>query len=296
MADLVTTAVDYNHLDDPSSSVRIRLQSTVVKVQHRGEVGAAPDVEVSYACAGRLESVRGKHVILACWHRVIPHICSELPQEQVQALNDQRKVPLIYTNVLIRNWTALNSLGVNAIHTAGHFWRSAEIDFPVSMGDYRFAENADDPVLLHMPAVPTMPGLAPRAQASAGRARIATMTFSELERSIRDLLARALARGGFDPARDIEGICVNRWSHGYAYEYMRPWDAYWPNGPLPIEVARRPMGRIAIANADSGAYAYAHSAMDQAIRAVRELLGSPTGAPAIAPGPGPQIPLFRRAL
>src|SRR4051812_40713392 len=51
---------------------------------------------------------------------------------------------------------------------------------------------------------------------------------------------------------------AKRWSHGYAYEYIRPWDVFWPDGPLPIEAARQPWGRIAIANADSGAYAYAH--------------------------------------
>jgi spermidine dehydrogenase len=80
---------------------------------------------------------------------------------------------------------------------------------------------------------------------------------------------------------------VNRWSHGYAYEYMRPWDQFWPDGPLPIETARQLWGRIAIANADSGAYAYAHSAIDQATRAVRDLLGTPPDAPDYARFPGP---------
>ena len=39
------------------------------------------------------------------------------------------------------------------------------------------------------------------------------------ERKIRDQLGRMLSAGGFDPARDIEAITVNRWSHGYAYGY-----------------------------------------------------------------------------
>jgi spermidine dehydrogenase len=37
-------------------------------------------------------------------------------------------------------------------------------------------------------------------------------------------------------------------------------------------LARRPFGRIAIANSDAGGDAYAHIAIDQADRAVRELL------------------------
>ena len=44
------------------------------------------------------------------------------------------------------------------------------------------------------------------------------MPFSELEFSIRDLLQCSREAGGFDSARDIEAITVNRWVHGYAYE------------------------------------------------------------------------------
>ena len=176
---------------------------------------------------------------------------------------------------------------MHTVHAPAQFWNETSIDFPVSIGRYRFAERTDEPLVLHMGAVPTQPGLSPREQAAAGRRRLATLSFTELERSIRDQLARAFGTAGFDPARDIDGICANRWSHGYAYEYMRPWDAYWPDGPLPIETARRRHGRIAIANADSGAYAYAHSAIDQGIRAVRELVGAAPDAPAIGDFPGP---------
>jgi spermidine dehydrogenase len=108
-----------------------------------------------------------------------------------------------------------------------------------------------------------------------------------MEREIRELLGRALKDGGFDPARDIEAITCNRWSHGYALEYMRPWDTYWPDGPLPIETSRKGWGRIAIANSDAGAYAYAHSAIDQAGRAIKDLLGDKANIAAFADFPGP---------
>jgi spermidine dehydrogenase len=218
---------------------------------------------------------------------MIPYLCEDLPAAQRAALVDQCKVPLVYTNVLLNNWSALGRLGVHTVHAPAQFWNETYIDFPVSIGRYRFAERADEPIVLHMGAVPIQPGLSPREQASAGRRRLAELSFVDLERSIREHLARALGAGGFDPARDIAGICANRWSHGYAYEYMRPWDAYWPDGPLPIVAARQRHGRIAIANADSGAYAYAHSAIDQGVRAVRELVGAPADAPAISDFPGP---------
>jgi spermidine dehydrogenase len=287
MEDQVTATVDYAALDRPENAVRLRLNATVVRVAHDGDPATADSVTVSYATGDGVAKVTAGHVVLACWHRVIPYLTDELPAAQVAALNDQQKVPLLYTNVQIRNWEAFDRLKIDGFRARGLFWSGAEIDFPVSMGDYRFADKPSDPVILHLSKVLTEPGLPSREQALAGKRQLLSLSFEDLERSIRDMLDRALRDGGFDAARDIEAITVNRWAHGYAYEYMRPWDAFWPDGPLPIETARRPWGRIAIANADSGAYAYAHSAIDQAVRAVRDLLGTPDGAPAFADFPGP---------
>ena len=289
MEALTTTAVNYKKLDDPRSPARIRLDSTVVKVQHMGDPGSAKTVAITYAREGKLAQVSANHVILACWHRVIPYITNELSEVQITALKDQHKVPLIYTNVQIRNWTAFDALKISSISTSGSFWREVKIDFPVSIGNYHFTQNPQDPVILHLSKVPlsTELGPSPREQADAGRALLQSLSFEKIEWEVRDLLDRTLSSAGFNVARDIEAITVNRWAHGYAYEYMRPWDQFWPNGPLPIETARKGWGRIAIANSDSGAYAYVHSAIDQAVRAVRELVGAAAGAPAFADFPGP---------
>ncbi len=289
MEDQVTATVVRDQLDRAENEVRIRLNATVVRVAHDGPPDTAAGVTVTYADAAGLRSVKAGHVVLACWHRVIPYLTDELSDAQIAALNDQQKVPLIYTNVLLRNWQALDKLKIDGARAPGNFWSGFEIDFPVSIGDYRFADRPEDPVVLHLSKVMAEPGLPSRDQALAGKRAMVALTFEEMERSIRSLLDRALAGTGFDPATDIEAITVNRWSHGYAYEYMRPWDAFWPDGPLPIEAARKPWGRIAIANSDSGAYAYAHSAIDQAVRAVRDLLGTPEGAPDFARFPGPPL-------
>lgn len=289
MEDQVTATVDHGQLDLAENPVRLRLNTTAVKVAHDGDPATADSVTVTCAGPGGLTTVKAAHVVLACWHRVIPYLTDELPAEQVTALNDQQKVPLIYTNVLLKNWTALDTLKIDGARAPGNFWSGFEIDFPVSMGDYRFADTPEDPVILHLSKVLAQPGLPSREQALAGKRQLVELTFEDMERSIRSLLSRALAGTGFDPATDIEAITCNRWSHGYAYEYMRPWDQFWPDGPLPIETARRPWGRIAIANSDSGAYAYAHSAIDQATRAVRDLLGTPEGAPDFARFPGPPL-------
>jgi spermidine dehydrogenase len=292
MEDQVVAMVDYGQLDRAENPVRLRLNTTAVRVAHDGDPATAAAVTVTCAGPQGAYTVKAGHVVLACWHRVIPYLTDELPAEQIAAMNDQQKVPLLYTNVQLRSWEAFDALKIDGFRARGLFWSGAEIDFPVSMGDYRFADVPTDPVVLHLSKVMTEPGLSSRDQALSGKRQLVDITFEELERSIRDMLDRALAGSGFDPARDIEAITVNRWSHGYAYEYMRPWDAFWPDGPLPIETARRPWGRIAIANSDSGAYAYAHSAIDQAVRAVRDLLGSPPGAPAFATFPGPPLDMI----
>ncbi|MCA0274465.1 MAG: NAD(P)/FAD-dependent oxidoreductase [Proteobacteria bacterium] len=290
MEEITTGTLDYGQLDVAANPVRIRLNSTVVKVAHDGAPGSAERVVVTYAGeGGKPFSVTGNHVVLACWNRVIPYLTEELPKEQVTALNDQQKVPLIYTNVVIRNWEAFDKLKIDRFAARGNFWSGASIDFPVSVGDYKFVDKPSEPVALHLTKVFAAPADTARDQFQAGRWELYSLTFEEMERSIRDMLNRALGPGGFDAARDIEAITCNRWAHGYAYEYMRPWDAYWPDGPLPIETARKPWGRIAIANADSGAYAYAHSAIDQGIRAVRELIGTPEGAADFSRFPGPPL-------
>lgn len=288
MEDLVTTDADYTKLDVDGNDVRIRVSSSVVKVAHDGPVDAAESVTVTYFANDQLTSVRAGHVVLACWHRVIPFLTDELAEEQITALNDQVKVPLLYTNVALRNWEAFDELKISGFSSKGNYFNGAHIDFPVSMGDYQFAQEPSDPIVLHLSKVPLTgdPTMSNREQANAGRRELLTAAFEDMERDIREMLAGALAGTSFDPATDIEGITVNRWSHGYALEYMRPWDQYWPDGPLPVETSRQAYGLVAIANSDAGAYAYAHSAIDQAARAVADLLGQ-VSYPGWATFPGP---------
>ena len=288
MEDLVTEPVGYNRLDLADNPVRLRLNASAVKVAHDGPIDAATSVTVTYFEAGKLRTATAGNVVLACWHRVIPYLTDEIGEAQLEALNDQVKTPLLYANVLIRNFEAFSALGIGGFLNSAGPWAACFIDDPVSMGTYQCAQSPADPVLLHLFSFPTRgDGSAPREQSSAGRAMLTEITFADMERDIRDMLGQALKDGGFDAARDIEAITVNRWSHGYALEYLRPWDAYWPDGPLPIVTARKPWGRIAIANSDSGAYAYAHCAIDQAARAVSELLGDKAQMPAFTDFPGP---------
>ncbi|MCH8084124.1 MAG: hypothetical protein IH885_07795, partial [Myxococcales bacterium] len=81
------------------------------------------------------------------------------------------------------------------------------------------------------------------------------------------------AGGGFDPARDIAAITVNRWAHGYASWPNQFTDPHYEDGQYPHHIGRKRFGRIAIANSDAASSAIIHAAIDQAHRAVGELTG-----------------------
>lgn len=272
LSDVILAKANYPKLDNASSPVRIRLNSTAARVKHLGDAASATEVEVTYARAGKVYTAKAKNAILACWHVVIPYICEELPDKQREALSSAQKVPLLYTNVAIRNWKSFEKLGASSVYAPGMYHTNVNLDLPVSIGGYECARKPDEPIVVHMMKAACHPGLPARQQHSAGRMELYTTDFETIERRIRDQLARTVGPGGFDPARDIAAITVNRWPHGYAYEYNSLFDSFWlEGGETPCEVARKPFGRIAIANADAGAYAYTDEAINQAYRAVSEI-------------------------
>ena len=273
MDDVVMARANYDRLDAASSPVRIRLNSTVVRVQDNRSAASARGVDVVYVRGGRLQRIRARAVVLACWHSVIPYLCPDLPAPQKTALAYAIKVPLVYTTVCLRRWTAFQKLGVHKIVSPGLWHSSMRLEAPVSLGSYQSSRSPDEPIVLHLEKAPCQPGLDARAQHRLGRVELLSTSFETIERGIREQLARILGNGGFDPAQDILAITVNRWPHGYTYQYNSLSDPFWLDGGGPPNVlARQRFGRIAIANADAAAYAYTDAAIDQAYRAVHEIL------------------------
>jgi spermidine dehydrogenase len=253
MEDAVTARLHYARLDDANAPVRIRLSSTVVRVRER-----AGEVQVTYVRDGRVFAARAGACVLACWHTIIPYLAPDLPEAQRKALAYAVKVPLVYTNVAIRDWRAFQRLGTHSIHAPGGYHVSARLE----LHDARM-----QPAVIKLVRTPCSPGLPARQQHRLGRFELLQTSFADFETRIKDQLGRMLGAGGFEPERDIAAITVNRWSHGYAYEYNSLWDS----GAEPCVLAREPFGRIVIANSDAGAYAYTDCAIDQAWRAIGEL-------------------------
>lgn len=271
MEDLVLAKVDYSLLDQEISNTRIRLNSTVVNVQHTPDEA---EVDVTYVRGGKPERVRAKHVVMACYNHIIPYICPEVPEKQIEAINFATKMPLVYTSIALRNWRAFAARELQHVRVVNEQLHHAySLDFPVSMGDYLFSENPDQPIIVHASSAPSVPneGYSTVEQAKMGRMNLYQTTYEDFENSIVGHFEGMFNGVDFDAERDIAAITVNRWPHGYAYEYKDLNDN--PNhGRLlgPHFEGRKQIGRISIANSDSSGAAYVDAAIDAAVRAVDE--------------------------
>jgi spermidine dehydrogenase len=270
--DIVAARADYAGLDRPQNQVRIRLSSICVRARNLDSADALKGVEIAYARGDGVYRVVGRQCVLASWNMMIPYLCPEMPDTQKAALHKVVKTPLVYTSVAIRNWTAFQKLGISGAYAPGGYHTSLALNWPVDIGAVTAERSPDKPILVHMQRTPCRAGLPEFDQNKAGRAELLATSFETFERNIRDQLGRALGPGGFDPATDITAITVNRWPHGYAPEWNALWDEPLPEDQLPNVIGRQRFGAIAIANSDAGAAAYTSSAIDQARRAVDELL------------------------
>ena len=262
---IAAASFDYSRLDQSANNVRLRLNATVVNTENT-ETG----VSVTYASSGKIRRVTARHSVLACYHSIIPHLCPSISETQKDALKHQVKMPLVLTNVLIRNRDALDKLGIDAVSCPGRLHGRLFLFQGIHTGGY---ESKSDAVSLVFwgSVSPPEDAIDLKSQLRGSRQKLLELSLEDFEREVRSVLDELLSPVGFDVAEDILALTVNRWPHGYAYEYMQLWDPEWAPGEAPHEIARQRFGSIAIANADAGASAYTHVAIDQAYRAIDEL-------------------------
>ena len=267
-SNLALAQFDYSKLDEAGTPVRLRLESTVINTANQNG-----GTRVTYVNDGQVLRVNAKHTVLACYHAIIPHVCPELPEEQKQAQKYQVKRPLLVTNVLLRNSKAIDKLELSGAYCPGRLHGAVWVVKGVNTVGYshEWDDPGSVPIMFWGSIAPPDSTVSVKEQHRASRALLLAMTFDDFEREVRTVLDGMLGPAGFDVQDDILAITVNRWPHGYAYGYLDLWDPEWPEGKAPHEIARRPYGNIAIANADAGAEAYTQVAIDEARRAVGEL-------------------------
>jgi spermidine dehydrogenase len=284
--------VDYATLDRPTNATRIRVSSIVVSAKHIGAPGPqfepeGREVLVSYMNGGRLKSVVGKHVIMAGMNNVIPYLCPDMPAPQKAALHQAVRAVNQQTNVLFRNWEAFAKLGVSRIGAPNNFFGSMSMGGGIRVGDMAAITDPSQPIVVGFGtggnsgvlsnitmATELCDGAVPEGGSIDDhfrmvRAGMLTKDFAYWERKIRQMAAGALAGTGFDPARDIVGITVNRWPHGFATGRSTLEDD--PTQISPTVIAKQKFGNIAIANSDAAGTSLAQSAIAEAYRAVQDL-------------------------
>ncbi len=261
MEDIVTARFHYDQLDRLGEPVRLRLSSTVVKLQNVGS-----HVEVLYKSAAGVRHLRARNAIYAGYYAMLPYICPDLPEAQRSAVAAGVRAPLVYVTVAMRNWRPWVKRGVQAVNNPTGFYGAVKLDYPVSLGSYQFAKTPDEPILVHLSHTPDPPAPIADMAASlrAARAVLYQRPFADFETALRDELTRILGPGGFNADRDIAAITVNRWGHGYAYPLE-----LLPAGTA--STARQPVGGISLAGSDAAWTAYAHAAIDEAHRAAAEV-------------------------
>jgi len=258
--EIVLSKFNYAELDKSSNSVRVRLNSTVVNVEHGGDPNSSSDVLVNFINDNHSYQVKGKGVVMAGYNMMIPHIVPNLPEKQDAALRRLSKVPLQYTTVGATNWRAMKEMGIGMAICPGNIHQVVGMDYPVSMGGYEFTKTPNDPCILHMRSAPVgeTVGAPPVEQFREARKRMLGLQFKDYEEEIREHLGGMLPKELFNFDKDVKSISINRWGHAYAYGD-------------PGVVGRQRFGRITIANSDAIARSLMQNAVEQAWRAVKEL-------------------------
>lgn len=266
-------SVNFDVLDSPENTARLRLNSTVVSVQHDGDPAKASAVSVVYEKNGKLYRVKARSAVMAGGSWTTKHIVSDLPEAHRQAYSRFYRSPCLMANVAVRNWRFLFKMGMTGCRWFGApFGNYMEVRKLALTGNDDPTISPDSPIVLSLKVLYSYPGFSTQAQGNRGRMEMLSTSFRDYERQIRQLFTEMFASSGFDAQRDVAGIILNRWGH--AYLSPPPGFFFGLNGqPAPREILRRaPFGRIAFANTDlAGAMDHRFSILE-AQRAVTQLL------------------------
>lgn len=269
--DVIAGKVRFDQLDVDGEPFRMRLRSTVIRVEHEGSHENASHVVVDYSHGDRIYRVRARRVIMATGGWINKHVIRDLPQSYHEAYSQFFHVPFLIANVAVRNWRFLERLGTGAcMWTDGVFGNSCNVRLPMKLGGHQSVVDPDDPAVLTFYVSYTNPGLPAQTQGALGRVELFTTSYAEYERRIRTQMLQLFGATGFNPEQDIAGIVLNRWGH--AYLAPQPGFFFARDGqPSPREIISQRFGRIAIAHAELGGIQHWGPAADQGRRAAREL-------------------------
>jgi spermidine dehydrogenase len=242
--------IRFDMMDRPNTPCRLRAGAMVVRLDQDPEgAGARELAKVTYAKDGKLYSVRARSVIWAGASFTGKHAIQNLPDEYRNAMDNFPRSPMLSVNVALDNWRFLYELGYSGCSWRGGFGFAANIRPNMYVGDYRPPLDPDQPNLFTFYVPFNHYGLSLVDQGHAGRAQLFGTSYKSYETQVRQQMVKLFASAGFDPARDIAGIVINRWGHAYCNAGP---GFYTPkNGkPTPADQLRQPIGRLAFAHSE----------------------------------------------
>jgi spermidine dehydrogenase len=265
--------IDFAALDKAEQPVRIRLRSTVIRVEHKAGRGAKDAVGITYECKGKLYRTQGRTVVMASGGWINKRILANMPGEIRSAYEQFFYAPALIANVALTNWRFLYKLGAPAVRWMDDgtmFGYCANIRRDMVIGDYNPPLDPEKPTLLTFYMGLYTPGHGAQKQGTLGRMRLLATSYADYERTIRRQMTDMFGDLGFDAKRDIAGIILNRWGH--ARVIQPPGFYYGVNGkPSPREVVAKGYGRIVIGHSElngaqnyTGAFQHASRCADEA--------------------------------
>ena len=111
--------VNFRALDRAGQATRLRLNSTVVRVEHAGDPASAPHVVITYVKGDRLYKVTARSVVMAGGSWTTKHIVHDLPASHREAYAQFYRSPCLMANIAVRNWRWLYNMGVSGCRWFG---------------------------------------------------------------------------------------------------------------------------------------------------------------------------------
>jgi spermidine dehydrogenase len=215
--------------------------------------------------------VKARSAIMAGGSWTTKHIVRDLPGAQREAYGQFYRSPAMIANIAVRNWRFLEKLGISGCRWFEGLGTFLQVRKVATCGTELPTIHPSQPAVLTLKVIYPSPGMPIEEQGRRGRMELLATSFKDYERQIRQQFDDMFSRAGFDPARDIAGIVLNRWGH--AYVSPPPGWYYGSNGkPGPRDVLRgAPFGRIAFANTDLSGNMDHRSSIIESDRAVGQL-------------------------
>ena len=264
--------VNFAALDRAGQPFRLRLNATVVKVEHAGAASNADDVLVTYVKEGKAYRLKARGVVMASGGWINRYVVRDLPAAHQQAYAQFHHAPMLVANVALTNWRFMHKPGVTACRWFGDdFGFFCNIRRPMLVGNYRPPLDPDRPTVLTFYVPFARPGKSALQQGAIGRRELLSTSFREYERKIRTRMVKMFGASGFDPRRDVAGLILNRWGH--AYVCPAPGFHFGRDGQaVPRDIVRRRHGRIAFGHAELEGHQNWSNGVINGVRAMHQVM------------------------